>query len=352
MRGNIFKIILVIGIIILFLGASTIPSVESNKYNFVYFQSFSNTYPQDIVYVNDEYNELTPGWNNYTFNNITIAIKKVNNGGTVYVCNGTYNEHLVIGKPLKLVGKEEDYLWGNDTKGRIIDGGHVGNIITVYADDVKIGGEYSQAEDTGFRLINSGPSNGAGIFVSKHKNVEIINNLIFNCYNGIALDENRNIKIQFNKIKLCDEAGIYYIGSEWIIANGMIKDNHLLNNVYGIEIRIGDMFTINENEINGSYTKAIYIEKSWNDIISNNNIINTYNKTRAITINCWNHWAENYWGDSKQTHLIVGVKTYRLAMFGFTLKLRVLPQFDSSSASSEYKIIEFPWQKWEPPQKY
>jgi len=61
-------------------------------------------YPS-IVYVDDDYNETTPGWGYDYFDSIQDGIDAVEEGGTVYVYSGSYIEDIEITKSLNLLGE-------------------------------------------------------------------------------------------------------------------------------------------------------------------------------------------------------------------------------------------------------
>ena len=63
--------------------------------------------PLEVVYVDDDFNSSTPGWGTTHFSKIGTAISKVMPHGTVKVSPGTYNECIVINKPLKLLGEDK-----------------------------------------------------------------------------------------------------------------------------------------------------------------------------------------------------------------------------------------------------
>jgi len=85
-----------------------------------------DSYPSlDSVYVDDDFDESTIGWQYNRFNSIQDGVDAVDEGGTVYVYNGTYYENLVITKGgINLLGEDK-----NTT---IIDAG------TQYGNGIKI----------------------------------------------------------------------------------------------------------------------------------------------------------------------------------------------------------------------
>jgi len=57
------------------------------------------------VWIDDDYNSLTPGWGITHFDNVTSGIVNVDSGGTVNVAAGTYTEDLGINKSLTMDGE-------------------------------------------------------------------------------------------------------------------------------------------------------------------------------------------------------------------------------------------------------
>jgi len=66
------------------------------------------------VWVDDDFNETTPGWDTTHFASINSGIAAVDDGGTVNVLPGAYTERLTIGKSLSLLGAQR----GFDARGR------------------------------------------------------------------------------------------------------------------------------------------------------------------------------------------------------------------------------------------
>ncbi len=52
----------------------------------------------DIIYVDDDYDSSTPGWQVDHFDSIQDGIDAVEENGTIYVYNGIYYEGVVINK--------------------------------------------------------------------------------------------------------------------------------------------------------------------------------------------------------------------------------------------------------------
>ncbi|UCF50693.1 MAG: right-handed parallel beta-helix repeat-containing protein [Thermoplasmatales archaeon] len=289
-----------------------------------------------IVYVDDDFNITTPGWQIDFFDKIQDGINAVNQSGSVFVYNGSYYENIVINKTINLIGE--------DNKNTIIDAAGNGDVIFISSDKVNI---------SGFKIKNANDSDNAGISISSNNNI-IMNNNIVNNSCGIYLQYSSHNYIWKNNIEN------NFIGiATWFSCcdYNIFIENELLNNTGGIclteskncqiidNIIRGDNstpmsggimiqeFSIN-NEIIGNsisnYEFGIFLCSSINTVIKGNNIFsnsrfglflqhcsvnnnitrnnfinNGYEKTFKIRGNAFfidseftpyfNKWNENYW---------------------------------------------------------
>jgi parallel beta-helix repeat protein len=149
--------------------------------------------PRDTVYVDDDFDETTPGWRWDHFDNIGDGIFNVLQGGPVYVANGTYHENVVVNKSVCLVGEHRD--------STVINAGGSGAGISLTADLVTICGftvqnsdqsGISVSSDSNTISDNSIADNYYGIYVASAESNHIYhNNFINNTQN--AYDEGDNI---------------------------------------------------------------------------------------------------------------------------------------------------------------
>ncbi|HEC88506.1 MAG TPA: hypothetical protein ENI52_04225, partial [Thermoplasmata archaeon] len=63
-----------------------------------------------VVWVDDDFDALTPGWGVTHFDKIQDGVDNVAVGGTVHVAAGTYTEQLTINKTLTLQGSGQPTL--------------------------------------------------------------------------------------------------------------------------------------------------------------------------------------------------------------------------------------------------
>lgn len=230
MRKNpvLFNKTLVIGILVLFVGMSVIPSsatnVEINKPSPMYLGC-------NTLYVGGT------GEGNYT--SIQDAIDNASYCDTVFVLDDSspYYENVVLNKEINLFGENKDTT--------IIDGMKKSYVIDVQANDVHI---------RGFTIKNGkAETQSSGL----------------HCYvPGGAYD---NIQIEHNIITE-NPFGIYFIRTHNSkITNNIIKSN----DAYGIVVYLSNNFVCQSNELTGQGSDAIrfiatpYCDISYNDIRGN-----------------------------------------------------------------------------------
>ena len=187
---------------------------------------------------------------------IQAAIDAASSGYNITVSSGTYFEHLVIDKPLKLIGEDK-----NTT---IINGSGSGSCVNITADNVEI---------SGFTI---------------RKGVR-----------GVYL-ELSNESILDNNIISDNEEGIYLINSN----NNMITNNSLFNNIFyfsGIHISSSHNNVIRDNDLVENDI-GVSLRDSNNNLIYHNNFIDNIIR-QAFDDTGTNSWdigatdGGNYWSD-------------------------------------------------------
>jgi rhodanese-related sulfurtransferase len=184
-------------------------------------------------------------------------------GNTIFVDNGTYLEHVVVGKTLSIVGAHLE-----DT---VIDGNGTGTAISITADNVTV---------ENFTIQN-GPE--SGMHLNGGNYAQIQNNKIIHNYCGV------NISSSYD----------------------MIFDNEISSNQYcGLLITAGSS-TIFENNITSSnYGICLNSSQASNSLIYHNNIMNnTYQASTNEAAGLWDDGypsGGNYWSDYNGTDLFSG----------------------------------------------
>jgi len=187
---------------------------------------------------------------------IQDAVNEANPGDTIFVESYVDYEHVVITKPLSLLGE--------DAETTIIDGGNnPGSVISIVADNVSV---------CGFTIRNSGmeDSTDAGVYLRSSENT-LSGNIIMNNFQGIFLESNTHDNMIMHNNFLDNHLGITLDNSE----NNTVIGNFVSDQGYGIYLQNWSTNnTITNNEI---LNNSIGIYGDWhvtNNIISNNTITN------------------------------------------------------------------------------
>jgi len=227
-----------------------------------YYEEF---YPVEAVYVDDDFNESTPGWGYDHFDSIQDGVDAVAEDGTVYVYNGTYNENVIIDKTIKLKGEDE-----NTT---IIDGGGTDDVIHINADNVEI---------SNFSITNCGiygwqNDYDAGIDVRSNKNIFFNNRIYSNYLHGFYIRSSSNNTIFSNNISN-SHVGMQIVHS----CNNNIITGNRISNIGGSGLRFyeSSQNTINSNTITSANCSIILEENSNNNFIHSN--LFAFNNVSAI----------------------------------------------------------------------
>ena len=215
----------------------------------------------NIIYVDED------GTADYI--SIQDAIDAADDGSTIYVYGGIYNEIVNINKTINLIGENKDTT--------IINGSGDGVVLYISSIYVNI---------SGFTIKNSGDfSSGIKIYFDYNS---VTNNIIINNGFGIMVDDlsidNGNNVFAGNIIKDNKYEGIYLINS----SNNLIINNTISNNKQGL------VFADNSEYNLICYNN--FIHNSENHVFSQYNYINNtfYNEE----LKHGNYW-DNYNGTDK-----------------------------------------------------
>ncbi|MBU0497084.1 MAG: right-handed parallel beta-helix repeat-containing protein [Candidatus Thermoplasmatota archaeon] len=236
-----------------------------------------------IIYVDDD-NTQGP-WNGtqeHPYQTIQDGIHHAYEGWTIYVYNGTYNEHVIINKTINLDGE--------NPQTTIIDAEGTGHCVVISAPSVRV---------SGFTIQNSGTEPfDAGIkTLSLNSNVTIQNNIIQNNTLGIFLNyayaQSGNI-VKDNLIHNNID-GLYI---HWANNNQITNNIIIYNHDDGIEFEATQTSHIIGNRIehNGDYGLFLHSGSHKNTIQRNDFIDNT--RHAAFDGSIRNKWSRNHWSGS------------------------------------------------------
>jgi len=186
------------------------------------------------------------------YTRIWDAIAAANNGDTVFVHNGIYNEWVNVNKTINLVGEDKNstiIIFEN------------ADVILVQRDWVNI---------TGF-TITANSSYNAGIYLDGVSNTRIYNNTISKNYYGIYAWYSDNNTITDNEISYNNHTGILFESSN---DNDILQNNISFNN-NGISCD-GNRYYIVNNNVSQNMWMAIRMDYSKNIDVINNTILDNY----------------------------------------------------------------------------
>jgi nitrous oxidase accessory protein NosD len=219
---------------------------------------------------------------------IQKAINAAQNGDTIIVGPGTYNENIVVNKSVKLDASEVCKVTINGTKGK------AGIVVDVDASNVEI---------NGFHIRNGAIGIWVGVYLS---NVIIqLNNIEEMGESGITADFVGNLKIEGNSVK----------NSPWGInkaqvEGGTVKNNRIEGSTKdGLSVSKSKDEEISGNTITNS-SVGLNITDTSGELVYHNNFIN--NTIQVYSYNSTNTWHNgypsggNYWSDYNGTDMYSG----------------------------------------------
>ena len=190
-------------------------------------------------------------------------------GHTIRVDSGTYHENVVVNKSLSLVGENK--------LSTIIDGGALGHVIQITANNVGV---------TGFTMRNSKFGYG-GIYVYQSRGNNLSSNIVKDNYNGIYMYGSNDSIVEGNDV-LGNEYGIHLYGS----TNISISGNVASGNMNGIHLDVSRNVVVDNNNVSSSGGNGIYLYGSSNSTLSGNRAVS--NQGRGIRLHySFNNTLEN-----------------------------------------------------------
>jgi parallel beta-helix repeat protein len=246
------------------------------------------------------------------FHTIQEAVNAASNGDSITVYNGIYCEHLVINRPITLIGESRE--------GTVIDGsGENRNIVEITANRVVFSGftvqNTSRTQGTsyaGFKVLgrecnisgNDVTRSKIGIFVTSQKS-RIEENSVANNGQGIALYSSSEVTVKGNNVS-ANTVGISlaFSSNNLVVGNkaanssfgghgitlssnsfdNTVKDNDLVNNFHGMWLSDSFDNLIINNTIANNELLGIELASSSSNTFYHNNFINNGLPPRAPCI--------------------------------------------------------------------
>lgn len=209
--------------------------------------------------VDDDYTSSVQGWNDTRFATLNSAIQIADKNDIIYIFNGTYYEHVLIEKPIRLIGEHNKYT--------IIDGTSDGDVITIKCSPCMI---YRLTLENGGRTNKDGALKIQVDFRNNNGSITIDQNIIQDSHKGIFLYHNRASTSISDNILTNNTFALYSLGS-----NTVFFDHNLVRyNTCGIYLRnsMGTSILLNDFISNGRHAKfwnsfrpAIWLGNYWDN---------------------------------------------------------------------------------------
>ena len=246
--------------------------------------------PLFAVFVDDNFNESTPGWNIICFDKIQEAVNAVPENGVVNVNSGIYYETIVINKTINLIG-EDKYT-------TIIDGVNSEIVLTIKSNSSSIKNFTIQHNSSAQKIQNQ-----TGIYIPLNCwGNEISSNFITNNGNyGILIENSCRTYIHDNIIQ-SNGNGIYIVKK--------------ISSLFGTSIVVTCHNIIYHNKIIENENYGIYLEAIVNNEILNNTFMNNggccnssnSNNDAFFKLSRYNTWSGNYWSEPCTKKYIYGTR--------------------------------------------
>jgi parallel beta-helix repeat protein len=240
--------------------------------------------------VDDDIDEV---WQDYRWNSIQDAIDESEDNDIIAVVQGTYNETIVMDKPLILLGEDAELveLLAQQKE----------PVILIDADNCML---------SGFHLVNHQDiTQTMGIHVDANDSFISYNN-VSNFERGLSITSPFSTILQYNTFSenvyavSCDHAGMSFIFVNTMYNNEYgisIKQSNQLyvfcniirENNRGIYLDFSELCFIINNNITDNHL-GMYLEKSNKNSINNNNFIRNERHASFMQSRIIN-WLQNYW---------------------------------------------------------
>jgi parallel beta-helix repeat protein len=236
------------------------------------------------IYVDVNYRGFSDGSAEHPFRSINKALSEAEDGDTIYVFGGFYDEALIIDKELKL--------WGSIENGpSIID----------YSEDlrytVEISADYVEFQD--FEIydnekVKESPlgalvyiksnnvviqdniisnSNSWGVYLAPDSDGNVISGNEINSFvNGIYISSSDTNDVFNNVIENCSDKAIYVESSQ----ENRFYGNSINSSLYGIYAQYCNNINISNNTFNDINYHGVYINQINSGVIQNNLINNVF----------------------------------------------------------------------------
>jgi len=245
-----------------------------------------------IVYVSNDFNELTDGWGYDHFNDLQQGIDHVAETGLVYLLNGIYEGGYLISKPLSVIGESlhqtiidaneevsDGYLIIDSTEDVLLSTFTVRNGYIIPDDDDEDEGIYAAVmsrnssnitvTDLVIYDVNAGYASLEDI-----SEIEASNLIVYNCSIGVGIRNGTHAVFSDNHVYDCN-IGVFIVDSD--SQNVLFEDNTIDNTLAGIYFINCNNVIVRNNIIQNAEVFGILFDfetGSHHNVIYNNKFVN------------------------------------------------------------------------------
>jgi parallel beta-helix repeat protein len=203
------------------------------------------------------------------FSTIQAAINAANQGSTIIVGDGIYNENIVVNKSVRL---------------RSQNGSATTNVNASDSLDYVFNVTVSNVTIDGFNVTGVASYEAAGIYLGYSNNSIVRNNVVNNNSFGIVLDHSENGTLSSNIANNNSYYGIYLSSS----SHTTLDDNNIYNNYYGIRLSTSSNYnTLTDNTAMNNTRYGMYFSSSDNNTLTSNDA--NYNGRYGIYLSSSNN---------------------------------------------------------------
>ena len=236
-----------------------------------------------------------PPGSSANYNSIQDAINNANNGDTILVWNGTYNENVIVDKMVSIIGNGSAWC-------KVIADDNTSDVLHVTADYVNISGlNISGANDSdiaGLRILSSHCNVSSCIMYGNYYGIEVspisgnvdnnslYDNMIYGNVIGIGASYSRDLNVSSNIIYDNTRYGIRF---DVDISNSTVFNNTVYDNGWD-GILVGDDYNVViGNTIYGNGWNGVRLSSASRNIIRSNIIHdNAYNGVEIYSDSLYN----------------------------------------------------------------
>lgn len=202
------------------------------------------------------------------FNSIQDAIAASSDGDSIQINAGVYYEPVSIDKKITILGADDGDV--------IIDGEHLGTVISVMADDVTL--QDLIVRNSNEELINtSNPETMSGIYISSDS-VSVIDCSVSDCYYAIYVTDCSHIHI--NGCTLSQNKGGLLFNK---VVSGSILDCTIVSHeMFGVSLQSSELCTVSSSTISQTSSIGLVLSGSSHNQVDHTLFLNNQYGTRLF----------------------------------------------------------------------